>query len=154
MLEKDVERLLEAIKLSFCRRVFTQVREREGSLSAMEVFSLEVIHALKRPTIGQFARFTGISQPNATYKVNSLIRKGYLLRVPSAGDGREHLLELTDKFHAYNDMFESDIRIAAQNVARDLSAEEEALLSGVIARFLRYEAQETPGRADMPDDKK
>ena len=76
MMEQDFQRVYEKFKLQFFRRLFSQVREREGSLSAMEAFSVEVIHQLNAPTIGRFADFLGISQSNATYKVNNLIRKG------------------------------------------------------------------------------
>ena len=80
MLEQNFQSVYEKFKLQFFRRLFSQVREREGSLSAMEAFSVEVIHELDAPTIGQFADFLGISQSNATYKVNSLIRKGYIVK--------------------------------------------------------------------------
>lgn len=82
MLEKMLK-TFQKLRLEFYRKIFTRVRERDGSLSAMEVFSLEIIYALGRPTIGQFARFIGISQSNATYKVNSLMKKGYIIRQPS-----------------------------------------------------------------------
>jgi hypothetical protein len=45
-----------------------QLREKAGSLSATEAFSAEVIYLLDHPTIGEFADFIGISQPNASYK--------------------------------------------------------------------------------------
>ena len=80
MLEQNFQSVYEKFKLQFFRRLFSQVREREGSLSAMEAFSVEVIHELDAPTISQFADFLGISQSNATYKVNSLIRKGYIVK--------------------------------------------------------------------------
>lgn len=67
MLEQNFQSVYEKFKLQFFRRLFSQVREREGSLSAMEAFSVEVIHELDAPTIGQFADFLGISQSNATY---------------------------------------------------------------------------------------
>ena len=79
MMEQSFQRVYEKFKLQFFRRLFSQVREREGSLSAMEAFSVEVIHQLNAPTIGRFADFLGISQSNATYKVNNLIRKGYIV---------------------------------------------------------------------------
>ena len=75
------------------RRLFSQVREREGSLSAMEAFSVEVIHQLNAPTIGRFADFLGISQSNATCKVNNLIRKGYIVKENSDTDRREYHLK-------------------------------------------------------------
>ena len=88
MLEQNFQSVYEKFKLQFFRRLFSQVREREGSLSAMEAFSVEVIHELDAPTIGQFADFLGISQSNATYKVNSLIRKGYIVKENSDTDRR------------------------------------------------------------------
>ena len=62
MMEQDFQRVYEKFKLQFFRRLFSQVRERQGSLSAMEAFSFEVIQQLKAPTIGRFAEFVGISQ--------------------------------------------------------------------------------------------
>ena len=65
MIEKSFVEVYDKFKLQFYRGVFEQVREREGSLSAMEAFSLEVIAMLDRPTVGQFAEFLNISQSNA-----------------------------------------------------------------------------------------
>lgn len=45
-----------------------------------------------RPTVNEFASFVQISPPNAAYKVNSLIRKGYLKKVQSQEDKREYRL--------------------------------------------------------------
>ena len=100
MLEKNFVEVYDKFKLNFYRRVFELVREREGSLSAMEAFSLEVIKMLDEPTIGQFADFLNISQSNATYKVNSLIRKGYLERQNSSVDRREYHLVLSENNYA------------------------------------------------------
>ncbi len=65
MLEKNFVEVYDKFKLNFYRRIFELVREREGSLSAMEAFSLEVIKMLDEPTVGQFADFLNISQSNA-----------------------------------------------------------------------------------------
>ena len=73
MLEKSFTEVYDKFKLHFYRKVFELVRERDGSLSAMEAFSLEVINMLGQPTVGRFAEFLNISQSNATYKVNNLI---------------------------------------------------------------------------------
>ncbi len=105
MLEKSFLQVYDKFKLQFYRRVFDLVRERDGSLSAMEAFSLEVIKMLHQPTIGQFAEFLNISQSNATYKVNSLIKKGYLERQNSQSDRREYHLILSEKYHSYMDFF-------------------------------------------------
>ena len=101
MIEKSFNDVFDRFKFQFFRRIFDQVRERDGSLTAMEAFSLEIIDLLHAPTIGQFADFLNISQSNATYKVNSLMRKGYLVRQNSETDRREYHLILSDKFYHY-----------------------------------------------------
>ena len=105
MLEKNFAEVYNKFKLQFYRRVFELVRERDGSLSAMEAFSLEVIYMLGQPTVSQFADFLNISQSNATYKVNNLIKKGYLERQNSTVDRREYHLILSDKYFAYMDIY-------------------------------------------------
>ena len=101
MLEKNFIEVYDKFKLRFYREVFRLVRERDGSLSAMEAFSIEVIHMLGEPTVSQFADFLNISQSNATYKVNSLIKKGYIERQNSQTDRREYHLVLSEKYYSY-----------------------------------------------------
>ncbi len=101
MLEKSFVDVYDKFKLEFYRNIFSVVKEREGSLSAMEAFSVEVIHWLDRPTVGQFAEFLNISQSNATYKVNNLIKKGYIEKQNSEEDHREYHLVLSKKYFTY-----------------------------------------------------
>ena len=105
MIEENFRDVFDKFELQFFRKIFDLVREREGSLSAMEAFSLEVIAMLDRPTVGQFADFLNISQSNATYKVNSLIKKGYIERQNSQVDRREYHLVLSEKFLNYVGLF-------------------------------------------------
>ena len=124
MLEKNFMTVYDKFKLQFYRRVFDLVRERDGSLSAMEAFSLEVIHMLDRPTVGQFAEFLNISQSNATYKVNSLIKKGYLERENSQTDRREYHLVLSDKFFGYAGIYSSYEKLVAERIKENFSEED------------------------------
>lgn len=101
MFKESFKEVFDKFKFQFFCRIFDLVRERDGSLTAMEAFSLEIIDMLQSPTVGQFADFLNISQSNATYKVNSLIRKGYLVRQNSATDRREYHLVLSDKYRNY-----------------------------------------------------
>ena len=105
MLEKHFSEVYDKFKLQFYRRVFELVRERDGSLSAMEAFSLEVINMLGEPMVSQFADFLNISQSNATYKVNNLIKKGYLARQNSTIDRREYHLVLSEKYYTYMNIY-------------------------------------------------
>ena len=66
MLEESFNAVFDKLKFQFYRKIFESVRERDGSLSAMEAFSLVIIDLLDAPTIGEFADFLNISQYNAT----------------------------------------------------------------------------------------
>ena len=134
MEEKFLE-VYDKFKLEFFRRIFELVREREGSLSAMEAFSIEVIHALHEPTIGEFAEFLNISQSNATYKVNNLIKKGYLIRQNSEEDRREYHLVLSDKYYGYTDIMRSYVDTVMGRIKDSFTAEEQEEFTSALSRI-------------------
>lgn len=133
MLEKNFMEVYDKFKLEFYRGVFELVREREGSLSAMEAFSLEVIKMLDEPTVGQFADFLNISQSNATYKVNSLIKKGYLDRQNSRTDRREYHLLLSEKYYNYMNLMSSYERKVMERIRARFPAEDVERFSDMLA---------------------
>ena len=96
--EGNFQTIYTKFKLHFYREIFGNWTVREATLTTVETFCMEVIYAMRRPTINEFANFIKISQPNAAYKVNNLIRKGFLRKVRSQKDKREYFLEVTDKY--------------------------------------------------------
>ena len=137
MLEQSFMEVYDKFKLQFYRKVFELVRERDGSLSAMEAFSLEVIKMLDCPTVGQFADFLNISQSNATYKVNNLIKKGYLERQNSQTDRREYHLVLSEKFYHYENLMSSYEMTVMQRIMERFSAEDVARFDQVLQTISR-----------------
>ena len=125
MVEDSFTEIFSKFEMQFFRRIFDLVREREGSLSAMEAFSLEIIQMLDNPTVGQFADFLNISQSNATYKVNSLIKKGYLERQNSTTDRREYHLVLSEKFYRYQELMTSYEHTVIERIRTRFSDEEQ-----------------------------
>jgi DNA-binding MarR family transcriptional regulator len=115
--------------------MFGVIREREGSLSAMEAFSVDVIHALGNPTVSEFADFIGISRPGASYKVASLIEKGYIKKEVSEEDKREYRLVLTDKYYNYIKMYEDSFKAAVLDAESDLSEEKIASLMEALDKM-------------------
>ena len=124
MVEDSFTEIFSKFEMQFFRRIFDLVREREGSLSAMEAFSLEIIQMLDNPTVGQFADFLNISQSNATYKVNSLIKKGYLERQNSTTDRREYHLVLSEKFYRYQELMTSYENTVLERIGERFSPED------------------------------
>ena len=135
MLQDNFQSVYDKFKLEFYRRIFELVREREGSLSAMEACSIEVIHALGEPTIGQFAEFLNISQSNATYKVNNLIKKGYLQKQNSTTDRREYHLVLSEKYYGYADIMRSYVKTVMDRIEMNFTPEETELFSKMLGRI-------------------
>lgn len=124
MLKDNFINVYDKFKLRFYKSVFELVRERDGSLSAMEAFSLEVIKMLDNPTVGRFAEFLNISQSNATYKVNNLIKKGYLVRQNSSNDRREYHLVLSEKYYNYMALFSSYQKTVIERIEKRFPPED------------------------------
>ncbi len=101
MLEKYFPQVYTKFKMKFYQTVFATFEKREATLSVVETFCVEVIYALGSPTVKEFAEFAQISPPNAAYKVQNLIKKGYIKKVQNSGDKREFYLQVTDKYLKY-----------------------------------------------------
>jgi DNA-binding MarR family transcriptional regulator len=65
-----------------------------------------------------------ISHPNATYKVGTLIRKGYIVKVNSTSDRREYHLQTTDRFQRYCAINTNYLEIVMQRIRNRFSSEE------------------------------
>ncbi|WP_130837489.1 MarR family winged helix-turn-helix transcriptional regulator [Lachnoclostridium sp. Marseille-P6806] len=101
MLAETLNELYSSLRIYFYRSVFARFETREATLTTVEAYSIECIHALGSPTVSEFAAMMGISGPNAAARVNSLLRKGYLERVQSDVDKREFHLLPTEKYFRF-----------------------------------------------------
>ena len=131
-------------KLHFYQEIFQRFQSREASLTTVETFCMESIQALGTPTINEFATFMRISPPNAAYKVNSLVKKGYIEKIQSPEDRREYHLKVTQKYIDYYDisnayMVEVMDRIAHRFPPADCAKLEEMLT--IISRELMPEVK-------------
>ena len=111
-------------KLYFYKRVFQRLAGREASLTATEAYSVEIINALGTPTVSEFAKFINISVANATYKVQNLIRKGYLRKKRSEADRRESHLYVTERYHEYQRLSDSNLNIILERIRQSCSTED------------------------------
>ncbi|MEA4964809.1 MAG: MarR family transcriptional regulator [Oscillospiraceae bacterium] len=140
-------------KLHFYQEIFQRFQSREASLTTVETFCMEAIQALGNPTVNEFATFMRISPPNAAYKVNSLIKKGYLYKIQSEDDRREYHLEITQKYVDYYNISISYMLEVMDRIARRFTLAECAKLEEmltVISRELMTEVQlpDTPHNMD------
>ena len=124
MLEQKFEIVYTKFKLHFYQEIFERFQNREASLTTVETFAMETIQALGCPTINEFASFMRISPPNAAYKVNNLIQKGYLKKERSATDRREYYLVPTKKYEDYYNISYSYLSTVMERIKQRFSAED------------------------------
>ena len=72
---------------------------------------------------------------NATYKVNNLIKKGYLKKQNSDTDRREYHLVLSEKYYNYTDIMRSYVKTVLGRIEESFSKEELELFSDMLVRI-------------------
>ena len=132
MLEQSFAEIYTKFKMRLYSKVFRQLHDGEEGLSAVEVFCVEVIYALGRPTINEFASFAQISPPNAAYKVNNLVRKGYVVKEQSQDDKREYHLDVTEKYMQDYGITYDYMNVVMGRIRQRFSPENVAQLEGVL----------------------
>lgn len=101
MNDNILEEIVRKTKLHFYRSVFREFEDSDRPLSIEESMLLEVIDYLDKPSINDLVNFLHISQPNMSYKVNVLEKKGYVKKVKSDIDLRFLHIVLTEKYLSY-----------------------------------------------------
>jgi DNA-binding MarR family transcriptional regulator len=121
-------------QLQFFKRVFQRLESREARLTTVETFSVEVIDALGTPTVSEFAKFLNISVANATYKVQSLIKKGYLRKERSEEDRRESYLHVTERFEDYKSMLTTYAETVSKRIEESCTPEDIATFKRILEK--------------------
>ena len=120
-------------KLHFYQEIFTRFQTLEASLPTVETFIMETIKSLGNPTLNEFATFMHISPPNAAYKVQSLIKKGYINKVQSEVDRREYHLEVTQKYNEYYNISSNYMVEVMDRITKRFSPEDCAKLEEMLS---------------------
>lgn len=143
-IEENFDYIYKSFRIALYRHIFNILGKRDSSLSAADFFSVETIHLLGSPTISEFANMLCISQPNATYRVKSLIEKGYIEK-KRAEKGNTFRLCVTEKFHQYyhEDMGYGSLilqKLSARLEEKELEAAD-ALIAKVVEEIKRDQGE-------------
>ena len=138
MLAREIEDLYKQFRLRNYQALFNRIREKDGSLSATEAYAVDVIYLLGNPTITQLAEALGISQPNATYKVNNLVSKGYVVKTASEDDKRECRLQVCDRFYKYYGNLDHFADKAVKDLETEYSPQELELFAKMLRSLSRH----------------
>lgn len=141
MLEQTLTDIYTKFKIHFYQEVFKSLNAGNTTLSTMETICMEIIHALQEPTVNMFASFIQVSSPNAAYKVNNLIQKGYIEKVRSAEDKREYHLRVTPKYFDYYNMNQNYLSEIAKRAEEYFSPEDierfDSMLSAISKNLMK-----------------
>lgn len=132
---KPLEEIYHTLKLYFYREMALQAAGGRDNLSIAEAFCMECIYALGEPTIAEFARFMNISSPNATYKIHSLVDKGYLEKIQSEKDKRLYHLRPTKKYMAAHRINKSGTDKTLARIADYFPEKDVILLSELLTKI-------------------
>ncbi|MDY4879566.1 MAG: MarR family transcriptional regulator, partial [Gemmiger sp.] len=115
--------------------IFSRFEDREATLTTVESFCMEVIMALREPTIAEFSHMMNLSTPNAAYKINSLVKKGYVERIQSSTDKREYHLRPTQKYIDYYNISYSYLHQVMERAKERFSPEDLQKLEEMLVIF-------------------
>ena len=132
MLQDAFEKVYSKFKLHFYQKVFEKIQNREMSLTTVETFCMEIIYSMGNPTINEFARIANISSPNAAYKINNLIKKGYVRKVQSTTDKREYHLEATEKYLNYYNISYQYMKTVMERIRERFTPEELEIMERIL----------------------
>ena len=132
MFQQSFVNIYTKFKMHFYQKVFERFQDREATLTTVETFCMEMIYALDNPTVAEFANLANISSPNAAYKVNSLVKKGYLKKVQSKDDKREYHLQATEKYINYYNISYGYIQVVMDRIRERFDKEELENLDRVL----------------------
>ena len=135
MLDQAFEQVYNKFKLHFYQKIFSRFEDREATLTTVESFCMEVIMALREPTIAEFSHMMNLSTPNAAYKINSLVKKGYVERIQSSTDKREYHLRTTQKYSEYYNSSYSDLHQVMERAKERFSPEDLQKLEEMLVIF-------------------
>ena len=132
MLDQTFGQVYTKFKLHFYKQIFSRFEDREATLTTVESFCMEVIMALGEPTIAQFSHMMNLSTPNAAYKINSLVKKGYVERIQSTTDKREYRLRPTQKYIDYYNISYSYLHLVMERAKQRFSPDDLAKLEEML----------------------
>lgn len=124
MNDNILEDIVRKTKLHFYRSVFREFEDSDRPLSIEESMLLEVIDYLDKPSINDLVNFLHISQPNMSYKVNVLEKKGYVKKVKSDIDMRFLHIVLTEDYLSYKQKKNEFTKDAMTRAEEKLNQEE------------------------------
>lgn len=111
--------------------------EQEGfsEITMRQMYYLETIGRLGRPTFGDLAEHLQVTPPSVSGITKKLIRLGYVSKEQSPEDGRVYNLLLTETGRRFNQLHGEVHQVLAQRIIQNLTAQEIDELADLLAKI-------------------
>ncbi|NLZ72013.1 MAG: MarR family transcriptional regulator [Clostridiaceae bacterium] len=132
----DLKEIYAKSKLYTYHRIFRKMNNGEDdSLTALEVLCLDLLQGMGSPTQTEFADYINVSKPNATYKLNTLEKKGYIVKIPSDEDRRIFHIQVTDKTRNLLNTGNRYIDVITRRMQRNFSDQELEIYEKIMSKI-------------------
>ena len=140
----DLDPLIEGVITRMQLIVKHLKRQRQSVIEqqGLEGYEFETLHVLGgclphyRATPTEIATWLRMSPAAITGRIDALERRGYVRRLPVAGDRRKVLVELTDNGHKVWLAGLGEVGVGEQNLTGALNKKELEQLNGYLRRML------------------
>jgi len=136
VLETNFKALYSLFRLNCHKQTFKKTTTKSDSMNTTESHCAELIYLLNKPTVSAFARYLKLSVPNASYKINCLVKKGYVVRERSKKDLREQHLCVTNKFLNYYGLNDNAIALLMKRIRETFSLNDVERLVNITQRII------------------
>jgi DNA-binding MarR family transcriptional regulator len=107
-----------------------------ANLSMRQMFYLEIIAQLDRPTFSELADKLVVTKPSVTAIVQKLIKFGYVKKVQSQEDLRVYHIVLTLKGQQFTEMHDKTHRILAERLTQNLNKQDIHQLAVLLKKVI------------------
>lgn len=133
-MDKELSRFLNAVEMDHYRTI------REGALgddlAYSDILQICMINMKENLTIGELGQWMNLSKPAITQKVNDLVKRGIVKKIPSPTDKRAVFLALSQEFQ--QSCTHSKVMHLEKELESHFSLEEQELFHKMLGHLSDY----------------
>ncbi len=131
---QTMQRLDRALKIFRRSGIYNRISTELSDADIMVLFCVAFCHEHEELMITDIAKTLKVTLPAVTHKVNELVNKNYIMKVPSDKDLRVIIIKLTDEGRDYVESIKEDYYHPIQVLADHLGEEDTQTLLRILEK--------------------
>jgi DNA-binding MarR family transcriptional regulator len=136
MTKRSLSETIELFSRQFAKLETMAAKGAFADLTMKQVFYIETIGQMDRPTFTELAGKLGLSKPSVTAIVGKLTEKGYAHTVPDKKDKRSSRILLTRRGHDINGIHHEMHDAFAKHLAAVLNKKEQLVFGNLLNKII------------------